>query len=401
MEIIYILLILLLVFAVFLIYMQRKALAAINEKLSTSKSDTETMARDILRKLDSSPETELLPIYPNAGSSLEGISFYEFIEARDIEKLKKLELKSADIIVADILERLGYQGTAGYGIQIVSSIQHVLAVDKEELSISFTKEAMKKLRIGSAKFVKDNKTGSIIAQLRDAATGNFMEHGKVVHDTKSLQQIMREIGPSALPGLIAISHLIANYDASKQLKQIGENIEFLKSARLYDQKAELIANFGKLQQVFALPEPHRTIELTRIHFDLQKLRNVWVMETEGILTDMKDSRSQLLRKTPLFKASESRKNQQELVRVQERLSLMGYSARLDSIAVIMGNIRVYGQDELRPLDKIGVLLKKSYDTLPSPKIRESARIELDTAFEMIKSDSSLLLSSGKEIVSEQ
>ena len=401
MEIIYLFLILLFGFVVFLIFTMRKAIVNVNNTLIASKSNLQTLSGDILNKLDASQEIALLPSYPIAGTSLEGISFYEFIEARDLEKLKKLELKSADVIVTDILEKLGFQGTAGYGVQLVSSIKHVLAVDREEVSITFTKEAMKKLRLGSASFVKDKKTGLIIPQLRDAATGKFIEQGRLVYDIKSLPEIMRQIGPSALPGLIAISHMISNYEVSKDLKQIGKNIEFLKSARLYDQKAELIASFGKLQQAFSLPEPHRTIELGKIHFDLQKLRNVWVMEIEGTLADLKDTRAQLIRNTPLFRASESRKNQQELNNVRERLSLMGYSSRLDAIAITMGNVKVYDDDELRPLKKIETLLQKSYEALPNLKIRESARIELDTAFEMIKDDSSLLFSSKKEIVSEQ
>ncbi len=400
MELLVIFLILLFVFVAFSIFMQRKFAKEISKQIGSLESNTQIMGQGILNELDPDMEIELFSALPAAGTSLEGISFYDFIEARNIEMLQQMELRNADIIVAKILEKIGFQGTLGQGVQIVSSIKHVMAVEKEEVLITFTKAAMDKLKLGSAAFVKDNQTGLIIPQLRDLATGKFMEHGKLMHNVKSMPELMRQVGTSALPGLIAISHIISNYDINRQLKQVGKNIEFLKSARLYDQKAELIANFGKLQQAFSLPEPHRTIELGRIHFDLQKLRNVWGMEIEGALRDRKDSRPKLIRNTFIKRSSVSLENQQELQNVQERLTLMGYSARLDSIAITVGNARVYKEDELLPLEKIGKLLKKSYDALPSKKIRESAQVELDTTFEIIKGDSLLLFPSNKEIVYE-
>lgn len=278
MEMLIIFLILLFVFVVFSIYMQRKLAKGIGKQILSLESNTQIMGRGILGELDPGKDIELLAVFPAAGTSLEGISFYDFIEARNIEMLKKMELKNADVIVANILEKIGFQGILGQGFQIVAYIKHVMAVEKEEVLITFTKEAMDKLKLGSAAFVKDHKTGLIIPQLRDLATGEFMEHGKLMHNIKSMPALMRQVGTGALPGLIAMAHIISNYDINKRLRQVGKNLEFLKSARLYDQKAELIANFGKLQQAFSLPEPHRTIELARIHFDLKKLRNIWSME---------------------------------------------------------------------------------------------------------------------------
>jgi preprotein translocase subunit YajC len=400
MEMLIIFLILLFVFVVFSIYMQRKLAKGIGKQILSLESNTQIMGRGILGELDPGKDIELLAVFPAAGTSLEGISFYDFIEARNIEMLKKMELKNADVIVANILEKIGFQGILGQGFQIVASIKHVMAVEKEEVLITFTKEAMDKLKLGSAAFVKDHKTGLIIPQLRDLATGEFMEHGKLMHNIKSMPALMRQVGTGALPGLIAMAHIISNYDINKRLRQVGKNLEFLKSARLYDQKAELIANFGKLQQAFSLPEPHRTIELARIHFDLKKLRNIWSMEIEGALRDLRDTRPRILKNTFIQRSAVSLINQQELKNVQERLTLMGYSARLDSIAIATGIARVYREDELLPLEKIGTLLKKSYAALPSAKIRESVQVELDTAFEIIKSDSLLLFPSNKEIVYE-
>ena len=400
MEMLIIFLILLFVFVVFSIYMQRKLAKGIGKQILSLESNTQIMGRGILGELDPGKDIELLAVFPAAGTSLEGISFYDFIEARNIEMLKKMELKNADVIVANILEKIGFQGILGQGFQIVASIKHVMAVEKEEVLITFTKEAMDKLKLGSAAFVKDHKTGLIIPQLRDLATGEFMEHGKLMHNIKSMPALMRQVGTGALPGLIAMAHIISNYDINKRLRQVGKNLEFLKSARLYDQKAELIANFGKLQQAFSLPEPHRTIELARIHFDLQKLRNIWSMEIEGALRDLRDTRPRILKNTFIQRSAVSLINQQELKNVQERLTLMGYSARLDSMAIATGIARVYREDELLPLEKIGTLLKKSYAALPNAKIRESVQVELDTAFEIIKSDSLLLFPSNKEIVYE-
>jgi serine protease inhibitor ecotin len=342
--------------------------------------------------LVSSNQTEAGPSYPVAGYSLQDVSFYDFIESKDIELRKQIELKNASLIIGDLMQKMGFGGVIGHGIQIVDSIKHIVSVERQELLITFTKEAIDKYKAGAAKFVIDGKTGLTIPQFRDVVTGRFMEHGKIIESFKSTPELIKQMSTAAIPGLIAIAHMISNYDISKQLKQIGKDIEFLKSARMYDQKAELIASYGMLRQVFFLPEPHRSVELGRIHYELQRLRNVWALECEGILKDTRDDRGKLKRALHIQQGSVNERNRKMLDSVQERLTLMGYSARLDIMAIVMGNVKVNKKDELRPLERIDELLQRSYASLPKKKSRETVKIELNTVFDNIKQDCDLLFS---------
>lgn len=114
MELVYFLIILMMVLILYSIIMQRKSIRDTHKKIMNSESSTQMIAQGILGKIGHDKEIVPTQIYPVAGSSLRGISFYEFIEARDIEKLKQLELANADIIVTDVLEKLGYQGIIGH-----------------------------------------------------------------------------------------------------------------------------------------------------------------------------------------------------------------------------------------------------------------------------------------------
>lgn len=392
MELIYILLTTLLIFVVCSIYLLHRSLRNLLKRFDASDKQIKLITSNNIMAQVSTNQYEAGPIYPIAGYSLQDVSFYDFIESKDIELRKQIELKNASLIVGDLMQKMGLGGNIGHGIQIVDSIKHIASVERQELLITFTKEAIEKYKAGAAKFVIDNKTGLPIPQLRDVATGRFMEHGKMLEAIKSTPKLMKEIGSAAIPGLIAIAHMISNYDISKQLKQIGKDIEFLKSARMYDQKAKLIECYGMLRQFIFLPEPHRSVELGKIHFELQRLRNVWALECEGILNDIRDDRVWINKKLHIMKGSVTDKNCKLLNTVQERLKLMGYSARLDSMAIVMGNVKVNKQDELHPLEKIDVLLKKSYAYLPKQKRKEAMMIVLDTEFESIKQDCYMLFS---------
>ncbi len=368
----------------------RQMLVTISADVKSSGQNLEEIGQFIEVKNDS-------PVYPVAGRSMENVSFFEFFDSREVEKLKEIELRNADIIVHDVFERMGFQNFIGQGIQIVSSIKHVIGIDSEEVVLTFTKEALTRLKAGTAEFVIHKKTDMIIPQLRDVFTGQFLEHGKLAPMFKSSKEVLAQIGANALPGLIAIAHIISNYDINKQLKAIGQNIEFLKNGRMFDQKAELIANFGKLQQVFSLPEPHRSIEMGRIHFDLQKLRNIWAMEAENFLGQIRDDRTKLEKMVKINRANMSDKNTKKMNLVKERLNLMSCSAQLDSIAVNMGRLRVFEDDELQPLERIKSLIYRSYEALPDEKIRNTAQIELDTNLEYLEHDYRLLFPNRNEV----
>lgn len=392
MDLIYIFLTILFLLVICSIYLHQRSIRDLQKRFDTSDKQMIHITSNIMSTLESSNQTELSPNYPVAGYSLQDVSFYDFIESKDIELRKQIELKNASLIVGDLMLKMGFGGAIGHGIQIVDSIKHIVSVERQELLITFTKEAIEKYKAGAAKFVIDGKTGLTIPQFRDVVTGRFMEHGKMIELFKSTPELIKQMGSAAIPGLIAIAHMISSYDISKQLKQIGKDVEFLKSARMYDQKAELIASYGMLRQVFFLPEPHRTVELGRIHYELQRLRNVWALECEGILKDTRDDRGKIKRVLHVQHGSVNDKNRKMLDNVQERLTLMGYSARLDTMAIVMGNVKVNKQDELRPLERIDELLQRSYAALPKKKNREAVQIELDTVFENIKQDCNLLFS---------
>ncbi len=327
---------------------------------------------------------------PIPGSSLVEMSFQDFFSISDSSVHKAIEMRNAERMVAKILRYAGYTDFVSHGWQIIKSIQHVTQQNK--YVVEFTKEAITKLDIGALELVPSKSTGFFKAMLRDATTKKFTNIADIVAKTKSNDQIAREILSNASTGIIAIAHIISNYDMSKKLVAIGRQLDYLMEGRMIDKVARLQANFHHLQHILKLDNNQRATQLLLIHKDLMELRYNWALEVEYGINSIKDDRILVSKWLGFSDKDQDRKTHKQLCEMEQRLLLIGCSLKIDALASSLCSVTINKEHELIGINRIENLVDEKYKKYNYEGEAVKTKQELNEFFSSLKNDCSTLLS---------
>lgn len=324
------------------------------------------------------PEIENFPI---PGSSLSTVSFSDFMDSKNLEVRRKMELENANNMVKKMLRYAGITNLPGPGIQIVTAIKNI--TNTNEYSVIFSEEVKKKLG-SELRLMPKKGTNLFKAELVSEETGritNILDIAK-----KSKGAMATEVLSNAATGVIAVAHIISNYDMSIQIKEISKKLDYLMEGRLIDKKAKLKAIYYHFHHIMRLDPEQRELQLCLMHKELMELRYNWSMEIQYELASISDDRNMFYKLLALGKEGGDTKNKEKVCALEQKMLLIDGCFKIDSVVCAMTGMKVNAEYELEGIRAIRALIEEKYKVFKTDDIKLKTQKEMDIFFNMLKSD---------------
>lgn len=324
--------------------------------------------------------------FPVPGSSLAMLSFSDFIDSKNLEIRREQELQNADSMVKKMLRYAGLANLPGPGVQIVTAIMNIAGTN--EFSVIFSKEAKEMLASDELRLMAKKGTNLFKANLVSNDTNrvtNILDLAR-----KSKGQMASEILSNAASGVIAVAHIISNYDMSVQIKEISKKLDYLVEGRLIDKKARLKAIYYHLHHIMHLDSAQREIQLCLMHKELMELRYNWTMEIEQELGAVSDDRNVLLKLLALGKGGGDTRNMDKVCALEQKMLLIDGCFKIDSVACGLTGMKVNVEHELEGVRRIRTALDHKYSDFKTDNIKLKTQKEMNLFFDMLESDCSTM-----------
>lgn len=320
--------------------------------------------------------------FPVPGSSLSMVSFDDFMDSKNLELRRKMELENANNMVRKMLRYAGIPNVPGPGIQIVTAIMNI--ANTNEFSVVFTEEAKKRIASGELRLMAKKGTNLNKAILVSKEKNTITNVLDVAQKTKG--QMASEVLANAATGVIAIAHIISNYDMSIQIKEISKKLDYLIEGRMIDKKARLKAIYYHFHHVMRLDAEQRELQLCLMHKELMELRYNWTMEIQYELASISDDRNMFYKLLALGKESGDLKNQEKVCALEQKMLLIDGCFKIDSVVCAMTGMKVNAEYELEGIRAVRALIEEKYKEFKTDDIKLKTQQEMDTFFDMLESD---------------
>lgn len=327
--------------------------------------------------------------FPVPGSSLSGASFSDFMDSKNLEFRKELELKNADNMVKKMLRYAGITNLPGPGVQIVTAIKNI--ANTNEYSVIFTPEAKKMLSSGELRLMQKKGTSLFKANLLSNDTNKITNILDIAQKTKG--RMATEVLANAASGIIAVSHIISNYDMNVQIKEISKKLDFLVEGRLIDKKARLKAIYYHFHHIMHLDWEQRVTQLSLMHKELMELRYDWTMEIEQELESVADDRNIFFKLLALGKEGGDKRNMEKVCALEQKMLLIDGCFKIDSVVCGMTGMKVNVEHELEGIRRIRTILDETYQEFKTDRIKLKTQKEMDLFLDMLESDCSIMFGS--------
>ncbi len=324
--------------------------------------------------------------FPVPGSSLAMVSFSDFIDSKNLEIRKKQEIQNADNMVRKMLRYAGVTNVPGPGMQIVTAIKNI--ANTNEFSVIFSKEAKEMLANGELRLMAKKGTNLFKANLVSNETDKITNILDIAQKTKG--QMASEVLSNAASGVIAVAHIISNYDMSVQIKEISKKLDYLVEGRLIDKKARLKAIYYHFHHIMYLDSEQREIQLCLMHKELMELRYNWIMEIEQELGSVSDDRNLFYKLLTIGKEGGDMKNMTKVCSLEQKMLLIDGCFKIDSVVCGMTGMKVNVEHELEGVRRIRTLLDKTYDEFKTDTVKLKTQKEMNVFFDMLESDCSTM-----------
>lgn len=334
--------------------------------------------------------------FPVPGSSLAMVSFNDFIDSKDFEMSKIMELQNADNMVRKMLHYAGIINVPASGVQIVTAIKNIAGTN--EYSVVFSKEAKDMLASNEIRLMPKKGTSLFKANLVSNETNKVKNILDIAQKNKG--QIASDILSNAASGIIAVAHIISNYDMSVQIKDISKKLDYLVEGRLIDKKARLKAIYYNIQHIMYLDSEQREIQLCIMHKELMELRYNWIMEIEYELGTVADERNIFFKLMALGKAGGDKRNKDKVCSLEQKMLLIDGCFKIDSIVCGMTGMKVNIEHELEGIRRIKETLDDKYKVFKTDDLKLKTQSEINQFFDLLESDCLTMfghLSKQKEI----
>ncbi|MCB5229821.1 MAG: hypothetical protein LHW44_07160 [Candidatus Cloacimonetes bacterium] len=320
--------------------------------------------------------------FPVPGSSLAMVSFSDFVDSKNLELRKAQELQNADSMVKKMLRYAGVTNLPAAGVQIVAGIKNI--ANTNEFSVIFTKEAKAKLASGELRLMAKKGTNLFKANLVSNETNKVTNILDIAQKTKG--QMASEVLANAASGVIAVAHIISNYDMSVQIKEISKKLDYLVEGRLIDKKARLKAIYYHFHHIMHLDSEQREFQLCLMHKELMELRYNWTMELEQELETISDDRNFFFKLLALGKESGDSRNIDKVCALEQKMLLIDGCFKIDSVVCGMTGIKVNVEHELEGVRRIRATLDRKYQEFKTDSIKMKTQKEMNLFFDMLESD---------------
>jgi hypothetical protein len=324
--------------------------------------------------------------FPVPGSSLAMVSFSDFIDSKNLEIRKKQELQNADNMVRKMLRYAGVTNVPGPGVQIVTAIKNI--ANTNEFSVIFSKEAKELLNNGELRLMAKKGTNLFKANLVSNETDKITNILDIAQKTKG--QMASEVLSNAASGVIAVAHIISNYDMSVQIKEISKKLDYLVEGRLIDKKARLKAIYYHFHHIMHLDSEHREIQLCLMHKELMELRYNWTMEIEQELGTVSNDKNLFYKLLGLGKEGVDTKNMEKVCALEQKMLLIDGCFKIDSVVCGMTGMKVNVEHELEGVRKIRTVMNQKYKEFETDDIKLKTQKEMTQFFDMLESDCSTM-----------
>jgi hypothetical protein len=336
----------------------------------------------VVDSTDSYPEIESLPV---PGSSLAMVSFNDFLDRKNLELRRAQELKNADNTVRKMLKYAGVSGLPASGVQIVDSIRNIAGTD--EFAVVFTKEARRGLKSGELRLMAKKGTDHFKSVLVSNETGKITNLADLVPKTRA--EMATKYLSNAASGVIAIAHIISNYDMSVKIKEISKKLDHLIEGRLIDKKARLMAIYYHLQHIMRLEPAEREIQmsfLSLVHKELMELRYNWLMEIVHELNSISDDRNWFYKLVGLGHEGQATKNRDKVCALDQKILLIDACYKVDSMVCAMTGLKVNVEHELEEIRNIRAALDNKYTEFKNESFKMKTQEEMNQLFDMLEYD---------------
>lgn len=320
--------------------------------------------------------------FPIPGSSLAMVSFSDFIDSKNLELRRAQELQNADNMVKKMLRYAGITNLPGPGVQIVTAIKNI--ANTNEFSVVFTKEAKDMLASGELRLMAKKGTNLFKANLVSNETNKVTNILDIAQKTKG--QMASEVLSNAASGVIAIAHIISNYDMSVQIKEISKKLDYLVEGRLIDKKARLKAIYYHFHHIMHLDSEQREFQLCLMHKELMELRYNWTMEIEQELGTISDDRNLFFKLLAIGKEGGDSKNMDKVCALEQKMLLIDGCFKIDSVVCGMTGMKVNVEHELEGVRRIRSTLDEKYKEFKTDNIKLKTQKEMSLFFDMLETD---------------
>lgn len=279
----------------------------------------------------------------NPGSSIAYLSFKDFLDSKQVSKSKQDELRNADNYIKDLLWQTGIGDKALAGTAISD-----LVTNKNIYEVMLEPKTAKLLQANSIKFMVSGK--DVKPVLVSSTT----------HRIKEIPNIKQVSNLSSITfGIIAVAHIVSNYDMAKSIKILGQKVDKIIAYRVIEQYARLEACYYHTQQMLLLDPLLIQTQLLMVHRDLLHLRFSWLREIAHDLMQINDTQS-FLNKLGFLRNNYDRKITASISEIEERLLLMVASIRLDSFITRACLLSGNADNEMNTLFLIQNILDRKY-----------------------------------------
>jgi hypothetical protein len=327
--------------------------------------------------------------FPVPGSSLSMVSFSDFIDSKNLELRREQELQNADNMVKKMLRYAGITNLPASGVQIVTAIKNI--ANTNEFSVVFTKEAKDMLASGELRLMAKKGTNLFKANLVSNETNKVTNILDIAQKTKG--QMASEVLSNAASGVIAVAHIISNYDMSVQIKEISKKLDYLVEGRLIDKKARLKAIYYHFHHIMHLDSEQREFQLCLMHKELMELRYNWTMEIEQELGTVSDDRNVFFKLLALGKEGGDLKNMDKVCALEQKMLLIDGCFKIDSVVCGMTGMKVNVEHELEGVRRIRKTLDQQYKEFKTDSVKLKTQNEMNLFFDMLESDCSTMFGS--------
>lgn len=200
-----------------------------------------------------------------------------------------------------------------------------------ELTVSATRQGRQLLRDGSAVIALHTESGKRLPILKDARTGQIIEHLKEVPASR----LTRQLGRLSTVA-VGAAHLVASADLANQLAGVHAKLDTLLANSRCDQVAPLERILRNARELSRRPlDGQARAELWRLRGELRELRAGWRHELRDRLARI-DGPSSLPRLKQLMtsKQAADMKLMEGISEGQAKVALLDYSMRLEYVLAV-------------------------------------------------------------------
>jgi hypothetical protein len=277
-------------------------------KISTSLQNLEQKADDL--------EASLSPITDIQANRISPITQMTFVQSLNHKNF----VEAIQMSVYENLKSAVLNEFADIGNITVQSLE--MADGKTKMVFELSQKGQVLIEKGEAVWSR-NKSGKILATIRNAKTGRIIEQAKEAPKILSKMANLTTV-------VVSAAHVISGYDVVKRLKSIEKHIDFLVAARKIDQLARLESIYGFASEILSRSlDREGKYELWTMRRDVMELRSAWRRELIYNLNRIEDPANASWFKQFFTRSTIDKDIADKVSGGEVELGLIEYSLKLD------------------------------------------------------------------------